>query len=53
MLQTKIGMIFKILKAVFLGDFWGVVFSVFCFARQRENCQPCFQMDPKFVSVML
>lgn len=52
MLQTKIGMIFKILELFSWGIFW-IVLSVFYFGRQREKCQPCFQVDPKFVSVML
>lgn len=47
-------MIFKILEAISLGDFFfWIAFSVLCVARWRENCQPYFQLDPKFVPVML
>lgn len=42
-------MIFKILEAISLRSLW-IVFSFFCFVRWQENCQPCLQMDPRFVS---
>lgn len=46
-------MIFKILEAISLGDFFFGLHLVFCVLLGGENCQPYFQLDPKFVPVML